>query len=262
MIRHSRSTEPNSRIQSWTKQYLHKSNMPFFTDALAAFAKDGRGNGGQMVIGLVGSRDLPGVTLRRAQSILRWDMRPSLWSTAFLIAEPARQKIAATKLLGVSLHPRTGIFPRPERNGVSEGTLALYADRNLDANVALLAISMNADEVAKVSLKAGDPNLDRVRYNLWDTLGVWQAFLWSFGQRPNPLREGFPIASSSFVEYCFEAINLDLTPGASERNSAPEHIWNAAKWWQNAYSAQNREITGYYVLRDEGCSLQNAGEED
>jgi len=101
-----------------------------------------------------------------------------------------------------------------------------------------------------------------VRYNLWDTLGVWQAFLWSFGQRPNPLREGFPIASSSFIEYCFEAISVDLTPAASERNSAPEHIWNAAKWWHNAYSAQGREITGYYVLRDEGCSLQNAGEED
>src|SRR6266700_7016813 len=151
MIRHSRTSEPNKRIHDWTKEYLHKNNGLFFAEALKALADAGLGNGGRMVIGLAGSRDLPGVTLRRAQSVLRWDMRPSLWSHAFLIAETAAKNIAATKLLSVSLHPRTGIFPRPERNGVSEGTLALYADRNLDANVTLLAISMNADDVAKVS---------------------------------------------------------------------------------------------------------------
>jgi hypothetical protein len=261
MIRHSRTSEPNKRIQDWTKQYLHKNNAQFFTEALQALAESKLGNDGQMVIGLAGSRDLPGVTLRRAQSVLRWDMRPSLWSHAFLIAERAAENVGATKILGVSLHPRTGIFPRPERNGVSEGTLSLYNQRELDANVALLAIEMTETEVADVAKKAGDPNLDRVRFNLWDTLGVWQAFLWSFGQRPNPLREGFPIPAASFIEYCYEAINLDLTPGASERNAAPEHIWNAAKWWQEAYTAQDRRISGFCVIRDEGCSLQNASEE-
>jgi hypothetical protein len=212
-----------------------------------------------MAIGLVGSRDLPGVTLRQAQSVLRWDMRPGLWSHAFLIADAIQENVGATKILGVSLHPRTGIFPRPERNGVSEGTLNLFNQRDLDANAALLAIGMDEEEAGKVAEKAGNPNLDRVRFNFWDTLGVWQAFLWSFGQRPNPLREGFPIPSASFIEYCYEAINLDLTPGASERNAAPEHLWNAAKWWQDAYRAQNRKISGFCVLRDEGCSLQNAG---
>lgn len=261
MTRHSRTSEPNERIHDWTKQYLHRNNGLFFTEALKALAEDGLGNGGQMVIGLVGSRDLPGVTLRQAQAVLRWDMRPSLWSHAFLIAEMAAENIGATKILSVSLHPRTGIFPRPEHNGVTKGMLSLYSQRDLDANVALLAIEMNEKEVADVAKKAGNPNLDRVRFNLWDTLGVWQAYLWSFGQRPNPLRDGFPVPAASFIEYCYEAINVDLAPAASERNAAPEHIWNAVKWWQDAYAAQKRKISGFCVLRDEGCSLQNASEE-
>src|SRR2546430_14360941 len=99
MTRHSRTTNPNSRVHQWTKKYANKKNTKFFSDALEAFEKEGVGNRGQMIIGLVGSRDLPGVCLRRAQSVLRWDMRPSLWSTAFLIAEPARKNIAVTKIL-------------------------------------------------------------------------------------------------------------------------------------------------------------------
>ena len=31
---------------------------------------------------------------------------------------------------------------------------------------------------------------------------------------------------------------------------------------EKAYAAQNRKVSGYYVLRDEGCSLQNAVEKD
>ena len=98
-----------------------------------------------MAIGLLGQRDLPGVTLRWAQSVLRWDLRPSLWSHAFLVAEPAAGDTATvgrTRLREVPLFERTGAFPRPERNGVSDGRLDLYQDSSVDANVALLTIEM------------------------------------------------------------------------------------------------------------------------
>ena len=68
------------------------------------------------------------------------------------------------------------------------------------------------------------------------------------------------MASSSFVEYVYEGINLDLTPGASSRNSAPEHLWNAALWWHDAYKSQNRQIAGMCVLRDKGCSMMGTDE--
>jgi hypothetical protein len=242
----------------WSSAYEAKDNLNFFADAIAAFAQQGVGNGGSMLIGLLGQRDLPGVTLRRAQSVLRWDLRPSLWSHAFLVARsvPADpQQLVDAPLWEVPIFARTGVFPPPEENAVSRGRLGLYADRRLEANVALLAIAMNNEDAEKVADQAAHPNRDRLRYNLWEALGVWQTYLWASDTRPNPLREGFPIAASAFVEYAFEAIQLDVSPGASERNSAPEHLWNAAKWWHETFTQFEHPVRGYYALRDKGCAV-------
>lgn len=87
--RYSGTDRSNPEMVDWTDRYRDRDNLTFFADALAASATAGRGNGGLAVIGLLGQRDLPGVTMRWAQSALRWDLRPSLWSHAFLLAEPA-----------------------------------------------------------------------------------------------------------------------------------------------------------------------------
>jgi hypothetical protein len=260
MIRNSLAKSANPTVNDWTDRYADKSNLEFFTDALAALRDDVDGDGGRMTIGLVGSRNLPANGLRHAQSYLRWDHRPSLWSHAFLITGSTKDTtIESLPIREVTLHPRTGEFPPPETNAVVDGTLGLYGDARLDANVALIAVSMKPDEVDKVAERAADPNRDRLRFNLWETLGVWQAFIWSAGTRSNPLRDGHPIPSASFVEYCFEAINVDITPGASERNSAPEHVWNAVKWWAEAYDSQSRTVHAYFVHRDDGASMLDAG---
>jgi hypothetical protein len=62
------------------------------------------------------------------------------------------------------------------------------------------------------------------------------------------------------VEYCFEEIQLDLAPGASERNSAPEHLWNGARWWSTEFGEFDRPISGRYLLRDPRCSVLSPGE--
>jgi len=46
----------------------------------------------------------------------------------------------------------------------------------------------------------------------------------------------------------------------AERNSAPEHIWNAAVWWHEAFAREGHPIGGYYALRDKGCSLLSTDE--
>jgi hypothetical protein len=66
-----------------------------------------------MAIGLLGQRDLPGATLRRAQAILRWDLRPSLWSHVFLIAGGASTDIGEAHLREVTIHSRGGASPEP-----------------------------------------------------------------------------------------------------------------------------------------------------
>jgi len=256
-MRSSGTQDSNQGLQDLTDKNAAGDNLAFFRDALDALAARGIGNRGLMAIGLIGQRDLPGVTLRWAQSILRWDLRPSLWSHVFLIAQPVEpgDDLAQVRILEVPLHDRTGRFPRPERNGVSESWLGVYANPLVDANAALLGVSMNGSEAEAVLAQASEPNRDRMRYDLWETLGIWQTYLWSAGARPNPLREGFPISASAFVEYAFESVELDLAPGASERHSAPEHLWNAAKWWHLTFEGLDHAIAGSYVLRDKGCAL-------
>jgi hypothetical protein len=248
MIRHSGATERNPRVVDWTSSHGDGDNLAFFGDALKEL-------GARVAIGLLGQRDLPGFTLRSAQAALRWDLRPSLWSHVFMLVVPDGDPDAA-RLREVTLHSRAGTFPDPANNAVTEGQLGLYRRPALDANVALLAVEMSEQEVADVEYRATqDPNLDRLRFNLWEMLGVWESYLWTSGARSNPLLDGLPIFSSAFAEYCFDAIRVDLTPGASERNSAPEHIWNGAIWWDEALSSFGHRISGFYVLRDPNCSL-------
>lgn len=262
-MRHSRSNARNPNLAEWSDVYATQDNLKFFGDALAALSKQRVGNGGMMVIGLLGQRDIPGHSLRVAQSMLRWDARPSLWSHAFLIADRIGPKaaIAEARVWEAPLHSRSGQFPRPERNGVGSVELGQYGNPRIDANAALIAVKMTDKDAALVRERADAPNHDRLRYNLWESLGIWQGYLWSQGARPNPLREGVPIVASSFVEMAYEAINLDLTPGASIRNSAPEHIWNAAVWWHETFARQKHPISGYYVLRDKGGALLSTDEE-
>ncbi len=269
MTRHSRTITKNPDLKDWSKEYANKVNVRFFADAAAALSASGTGNAGLMMIGLVGQRDIPGHTLRVAQSVLRWDIRPSLWSHAFLVSAsfPMQKKNLdksasprSVPLLEVPLWPRSGRFPKPGDNGAGTARLADYSDRRIDANVALLAFKMTDQEADKVQQRARDFNFDRLRYNLWDCLCIWQAYLWSNGAAPNPLRNDVPIPSASFIEMAFEAIGLDITPMANTRNTAPEHLWNAACWWHEAFMKLKRGVRGYYVLRDKGCSIESTDE--
>ena len=178
------------------------------------------------------------------------------------MAEPvrARTSLGNLKILEIPLFPRNGQFPKPEQNGVNEGTLGQYEDKTTDANVGLFAVTVSEEEIKKLVKRAKAWNADRVRYNFWDMLGAWQGYLWSQGAKTNPLRDGIPIAASSYIEFIFEGLGLGVTPGASSRNSAPEHLWNAACWWHKAFKEDNRKISGMFVARDPGCAMLRPNE--
>jgi hypothetical protein len=259
-MRWSGTTGPNEKLVDWTAEHSSDNNDKFFLDALAALEEDGTGNQGHMVIGFLGQRDIPGFCLRTAQSTLRWDRRPSLWSHMFLIGEPVNADTAgATPIYEVPIYNRLGQFPEPGNNAVSVGRLDTYSDPAVEANVALVAVAMNDDEVTRVKEGAQNFNRDRLRYDFWEALGAWQPYVWSVGQTRNPLEGAIPIPSAAYVQMAFEEIGLDLTPGASEAHSAPEHIWTAVRWWHEALEhANNHSASGYYVVRDPGCSLRSA----
>ncbi len=65
---------------------------------------------------------------------------------------------------------------------------------------------------------------------------------------------------SAYVEMVYEALNMDMVPGASERNSAPEHLWNAAQCWHQDIDVASQTagpyvLAGYYGIRDDGASM-------
>ncbi|MDR4483232.1 MAG: hypothetical protein R3B95_08415 [Nitrospirales bacterium] len=86
-MRHSQTSTRNPVIKDWTSKYGKRTNLQFFDEAFASLQKQDIGNRGLMTVGLIGSRDVPGHTLRTAQSMLRWDLRPSFWSHVFVVAE-------------------------------------------------------------------------------------------------------------------------------------------------------------------------------
>lgn len=255
MIRHSLAT-PQERDGrgDLSKKHAERSNSDFFADAFERLAS--RSERPKVVIGLVGQRNLPGVALRRAQSILRWDLRPSLWSHAFVVLPGRGARVTNFPIREVALHSPSGVFPEPAYNAVTAATLAAYEDPTVHANAALFTVRLNDEEAEQIRYRAlEDPNLDRPRYDFWRALGVWQAYFWTVGASPNPLTDGFPLFSSAFVEYCFEAIQLDLAPAASERNSAPEHLWNSAVWWTQEFKKLKRPIEKAFVVRDPNCAV-------
>jgi hypothetical protein len=260
IMRHSGTDAANESIVNLTDDYAgtDKDNLDFFLDALKRLDDQGVGNKGKMVIGLVGERDLIGVALRQAQRVVRFDHRPSKWSHAFLIAGATptdKNDLANTKVLEVTMSPRSGAMADPNSNGLTVGKLGNYVSPVVTANAALIAVKMSDDEAEAVFQKATHPNRDRARYNLWAALSVWQGYYWAQGHRPNPLEEGFPMFSSSYVEYAFEGIDLDVTPSASERNSAPDHLYSAAKYWNENMTDLNHPMFGYLVVRDPGCAV-------
>lgn len=256
-MRHSQTPIRNPGLKDWTTKYQKRTNLQFFNDAFTELQKQGIGNRGLMTVGLVGSRDLPGHTLRSAQAMLRWDLRPSYWSHAFVVADTVttRTSLRTLPIWEVALHPRNGQFPKPEQNGVNEGVLGHYENKTVDANVALVAVTMTDEEAKKLRKRAQSWNVDRVRYNFWNMLGAWQGYLWLPSVKHNPLQDGVPIPASSYIEFIFEGLGLGVTPGASSRNSAPEHLWNAACWWHKAFKEQDRKVVGMFVARDPGCAM-------
>lgn len=268
-MRRSIASKRNSKLGNWSKWGKGRSNLTYFAEALRTMRGYGVSNGA-FVIGLVGSRDLPGICLRRAQSVLRDDLRPSYWSHAFVITAnwDGDSPIGSLPIAEVPFFARNGEFPEPARNAVVSTTLGHYGNKTRDANVALFAVSEAVDGEAKplggetlatLNQVLATPNLDRDRFDFWRELALWKQYFWSGEQLPNPSLAGNPIPATSFIEMLFEQIGVDLTPSASDLNSAPEHLWTSTLWWlqeevQRHRGVEGTLVSGCFVIRDSGAA--------
>ncbi len=244
-MRDSLQTTAITSKKDWKKELQRSSNLAFFAAAKKHLP---RGYSFLGAIGLVGGNSWPACALQAAQSVLRWDRRPSYWSHCFLICREAT-KIEETRLWECTLEPYALSDLLPEHNAVTSRTLDAYADPGSYPNVALVAFKLGDKEVKALIARAKKPNIDRLRFPLWDLAGRWIAYLWG-GAAVNPLTEGFRMPSAGYVEMAYEAAGIDLTPGSSERNSSPEHIWQTAKWWYKPFEDFGKPLYLQYCLRE------------
>ncbi len=253
-MRHSLRTEEANQRKAWPRDAFPSGNLEFFAAARKQLPRKHSFLG---AIGLVGGSSLVSSTLENAQAVLRWDHRPSHWSHCFLLSKEA-EKIENTRLWECSLEPDSLGDLRPERNAVVVRKLDAYADAQRFPNVGLISFQLTSKDVEALLERAREPNVDRLRFPLWDLAGRWISYVWGGGAVANPLSEGLRMPAAGYVEMAYEAAGIDLTPGASERNSSPEHLWQTAKWWTAPFEDLGKPLFLQFCIREDVPQVSRA----
>ena len=273
---------PEGSIEELTRTFRKKDNADFLTEVarrlaqLQTEAPDAFDPGAVACIGLAGMYGHVGYGLRRAQEVVRIDMAPSYWSHAFLLtsalgdtADKNRTPDQSAWIWECSLEPGAVSTFFHLRNGVCPRPLADYtrADFSLSAmsvpNLAILAVELSASERKQILERANQPDVDQVHYNLASLLGDWYDYLTNRATEPNPLGNGKAIPSASYVQLAYDAVGIDLAPGAMQRTLTPEHLWQAFRYFQPTFRKEDaqskalvpRRMAGWYVVRDPACVL-------
>lgn len=285
-IRYRPAAKENPELVNLTEEFKNRDNADFLAEMakrLAAKATtlpaDGIGfdRGGIACIGLMGEYGLIGYGIRRAQEIIRVDRTPSYWSHAFLIytalsesADVNRDPTRSAWIWESTLEPSGPFNHFTVRNGVGPRRISDYTRGDFDLfaphcvpNFAILTIGLTPEERQAIIDRADDPDVDQLRYDLSGLLGTWFAYLTDRAGAPNPLGAGNAIYCSAYVQLAYDAAGIDLAPGAHQRNTSPEHMWQAAKYLYETFRApdtntgerRTRPVVGWYVVRDPACLL-------
>lgn len=278
-VRFRATGAPKSPVADVTPKFRSADNAAFLAyvaGELAALSKKfgpeepGFDAGGVGCFGLLGEYGLIGYGIRQAQKLVRVDHLPSCWSHAFLFAQPLSTKATALRdpdtspfIWESTLEPASLFNKFVDRNGVGPRHIGDYAPADFDLlrehsvpNMAVIAIGMTAKEREAVMERASQPDVDRLRYDISGLLGVWYAFLTNRASLPNPLADGRGIFCSAYVQLAYDAAGIDLAPGAHQRNTSPEHLWQGAKYFSDMYTwigpegKKQRPVYGWCVLRD------------
>ena len=175
---------------------------------------------------LLGGTSLADFRIRVAQSHLRQDMSPSLWSLAGILRD-------GRTFESVPLGWRGDISAVPAANGVQRVRIADCDDPVHYPNIAVLRFTRDAPSVLRHAESVRD---HRSAIDLPNLILAWLGFVWGAGHAANPLLGGVGVPSAAFVETAHAMAGIDLTPGVSSESSCPEAIWQAAKWWQGYYA--------------------------
>lgn len=290
-VRFLAKAERNQDVIDVTEEFRRKDNAAFFAHVAEQLAERAKANlpgglrfdaGGVGAIGLMGEYGLIGYAIRRAQELIRVDRGPSYWSHTFLVysalsndATVNRSRTKSPWIWESTLEPASPFNKFIERNGVGARRLAdynraqfgLFSEHSVP-NIGVIAIALTDGEREAIVDRADDPDVDQLRYDLSGLLGTWYAYITDQADKRNPLGAGHAVYCSAYVQLAYDAAGIDLAPGAHQRNTSPEHIWQAAKVLQSAFRATDergeqlpRPIAGWYCVRDDACVIAPATRE-
>ncbi len=280
-VRYDPKATTNTGLVDLTRTFRSKDNAEFFAHVGRAIAKkrddDERSlkQGARAAIVLLGEYGHIGSEFRSAQRELRLDRRPSLWSHAALLTDELPTSAESIRrggpwLYESTLEPADGFGSYADRVGVSARRLGDYsrgdfhpAREHSCPNVAVIVFEMSAEESKKIHDRATHPALDQGVFDFTGLLATWYGFILGRGSVPNPLASGVAIPSSAYVQFAYDAISVDLGPGAQQRNTTPEHIWQGVRklhelcrtytrptTLKGKVESTERSINGWYCARD------------
>lgn len=235
MVRHARSEEaPNPDFTPLIRK-SGETNLQWSERAVRQLhAKDDKDD--WTYVALLGGKDTMSFRLRVAQSHLRKDLLPSLWSQSILV-ELKAPSIDGAKAIHVPLAQPGGREFATRNNGVVSQPLSDFDDPDLYPNIALIAMPVAQQDILDQvqRFKTARSAFDSLEYVL-----RWLAFSWGAAKTPNPLHENYGLPSACMLDTVCSAARYDLTPGLESRASCPEAIYVAVRYWTTYY----KELAG------------------
>lgn len=177
---------------------------------------------------LLGGTSIVDFRMRVAQSELRQDLLPSFWSACGLL-------IDGKVLMTARVDAISNSSARVERNGLEAVPLDAtcgYGDPALYPNIAILQFTDNHAAIKEHVARIGQ---ERNIVDLLAQIVAWLGYCWAVGGSGNPLMQGHGIPSATLVERAHGLAGIDLSPGLPSASSCPEAIWQAVRWWYQAY---------------------------
>jgi hypothetical protein len=180
---------------------------------------------------LLGGTSIVDFRMRVAQSELRQDLLPSFWSTCGLL-------IDGEVLMTARVDAISNSSARVERNGLEAVKLnadSRYGDSNFYPNIAVLQFTADHAAIRDHVARIGQ---ERNIVDLLAQIVAWLGYCWAVGDHGNPLMQGHGIPSATLLERAHGLADIDLSPGLPSASSCPEAIWQAARWWYEAYDRE------------------------
>jgi hypothetical protein len=183
-------------------------------------------------IGLVGTNDAIGMAIRKAQSLITKDHKPSLWSHCFLLGDlrfdlrgPGNTKMKSPYIFESDL--KVNLFKPQVRNGAQENWIGKWSNDMVE-NTAIIDFGLSDEErdtILATALQLAD---EQLMYPIQELLGTWWTIVTHEQWMPNPLNDPHAMYCSSFVRYCYAKAGRDfLGADISVSNTTPEDVAKA-----------------------------------